>query len=44
MGRLGNQFLNRPNMIRDPGFHRGRDPQFAMNPAEIVKREVKRER
>ena len=31
-----NQVGQTPNMIRDPGFHRGRHAKTGMYPAEIV--------
>ena len=31
-------------MVRDPGFHRWRHPEGAVNPAEVIVREVERKR
>jgi hypothetical protein len=31
-----NDFLNRRDMIGDPGFHRGRDAQGLMDTSEVV--------
>ena len=36
-------FLDRPNMVRDAGFHRWRDAQGLVNPAEVVVHEVERD-
>ena len=36
----GKQFLNAPNVISKPRFHRGGDSEARMNAAEIVIREV----
>ncbi len=38
------QFAEIPNVVRDPGCHRGRDPKAPVNPAEIVMRKEERKR
>ncbi len=35
-----NDFLNRPDVICDPGFHRWRDPERLMHAPEVVIHEV----
>ena len=37
-----NQFCQIPHVIRDPRFHGRCDPQFAVNPAEVIVREMER--
>ena len=37
-----NDFFHRPNMVGDTGFHRGRNAQGLVNPAEVVMHEMNR--
>ena len=41
-GQQRNEFLDFPDVIGRPGFHRGRDAQRLVNPAEVVVHEVER--
>lgn len=40
---LRQKFTDCPYMIRDPGLHRGRYSEAAVDPAEVVVREVQRQ-
>jgi hypothetical protein len=42
-GNQSRHFVDCPDVIRDPGGHRGRDPQRFMNAAEIVVHVVERD-